>query len=732
MSPWTAPPFRFCLIMLIFSLVAGFDLPTALAADNLPPQREAALSELAETVQHTAQLPGGAAVAATLDDDIPIWCPRCFLGTDNVYSGEGIRYLVVRLIVGNHTIAPLELNRRKITLTTDRQTLTAGERPPSFREMPLEIDWHPQGHIRSQRELETPESITIPPSRSVEFWCVFAPLDASPGVPPLTLSLSFANGQNAELDLNAQQQARLGLTTEFIGPEHALQILTVHGQLNRISTGTLAAAMKGAAEQGCRRFLIAWDDAAAPSDDAIYSWLLTTVVESGRDNALYLQMPMLPAVIDLGLANLPEENRDLFVAGDASATHIFERSDEAAIALLRDIYDHVDRAVVLEQVRDGHPWSQQAALETAGNRLGTDALPLLLELSRRESGPLRRAALIALGQQQSPLAVERLKQVALGTDATDAIAALRSLMTGASPGDRQLVLELLDSPLSVPPVARIDLLAETYHPDWNPVLAAAVQSPLPEVRERALTALRQLGHPDLVEMAIEALSDENQSVRESAFSVLVDRTDHRSEQAALKFALDQLAQGRVPPSALTLIERLRASEAAPLLLKQIRSSTLPRETLIVTLGTIGTDDDLRALLNEMQDLSAEEQVAALEFAPVLSTAAQLELARNAASSDEVILRVAALELLKRIGTDDVVQILKMMYAQGPDDEREMVCMTLGEIGLDAAVQALRTLRQQAVQEDDSEALNAVDQGLRNWRSRLLCRIRPDSFQRGRS
>jgi HEAT repeat protein len=701
--------------LLVFSVLCG-GVPAGLD-DDLTPLWNADAEHVRQLILHAAQRPGGEEARKFLDAPVVLWVERCFLGSENAYSGEGIRYVVARLAVGNFTESKLVLKRDQIHLQAGSRTLHIGEKPSSFRDIPLEIDWHANDHLRSQSQLATPRQIEIPGGKSAAFWCVFAGLDAVPAIPDLLIKLDFEGGRQAELNINAQQRSRLALTQERIGPAGALAVFHIHGQLNRVNARTLAEKCRLITEQGGERILIDWAAQAQPSDEVLYSWLLTAN-KVGNENLLLAQLPQLPRLHQIVLAEIPQENRDVTEWEEADDC-VFARPQAAAMAALREIYEQIDPRTALDELQSGHPWSQQAALLVAGDRLGPEALPQILRLVQVEDQDLRRAAILALGAQSAPEARARLMQIVTGKSPGDAESAFRSLLSNESPGHEALVLKLLADPqLRIPRSDVLRMLADAYRPAWNDDLSAAVGDADPSVRRIALEILSRLGHPDLTRLCITALRDPDEDVRETAFKVLVNRSDRTSEQAALAYAIQRLRDGHATEPILDFIERLRETRAAPLLLALLDKADTPHARLIEVIGEVGSSEHLRELFQRWDRLHPDEQVAALDLASELPITLRLEIARQASQSKEQGVRNAAIQVLKTVGTDQALDVLDQMLAKAPEQEREVICMTLGEIGSDSAIQRLREYRERSLQGGETSALSAVDQALRLWQARL--------------
>ncbi|WP_437228818.1 HEAT repeat domain-containing protein [Planctomicrobium sp. SH661] len=675
--------------------------------------------EIRQQILRTAGLPGGESVRKLADGPVLLWVERCFVGTDNVYSNEGTRYAVLRLEISNPGTEELQIKRENITLRVGGDTFKLGPRQGLLRDMPLQIDWHEHGHIRPQSQLRTPKTIKVPAGKGVAFWCIFAGFDPLPVIPEMTLVVESESGGKWELDVNAQQNARLGLTSQRLGPHDALTVFTIHGQLNRINSVLLANEMTAASEKGGNRFVIEWTDDARPSDEVLLNWLLTSTMQTGEVNPLTLSLPTLPVSHQCVLSGLPSENEDAGIWGDVVAD-ISKNTQDAVIVALKDIYERADPAIVLDEIRTGHQWSKVAALRSAGDRLPADALPLLLELSRKENSDERIAAILALGYQSQPSANAALSQFAQSKDETVARAAFEALLSTSNPFRRARVRELLkEGQVALPQSEILKLLAAQYHPDWNADLIQAIQSDDPEVRCVALKSFSQIGHADLNRFCREALKDSDEKVREQAFQILIDHPDRASEQAARDYALKRLNEGHVDDSILDFIETIRETRAAPALLAAMSQNERQRHRMIEVICEIGTSGHLQAILDGLDKYTEDEQVAALNLVYRLSVPTQLQAARKALTSDRAAMHDAAIEILKSVGNDEAVTILgDLLISKDPKRNVDLICMALGEIGTGSAIRGLREFQEQAALEDNHNGLRAAIAGLQLWRSRL--------------
>lgn len=661
--------------------------------------------------------PGGQVVAELADRPVLLWVERIFVGSSDVYSGEGFRYAVLRISVGNTTDKEIEIHREKIFLDVAGTRIEAGAGSNRrYRFAPVEVDWTYGENPIPYGKLESSRRIIIPSGQAATFWCVFFGLESVQAIPSMKLELEAEDGTKHSLDLIAQQNARLALTEQQLGPGNSLTLFTIHGQLNRVNAALLAQRLNRASEQGRKRFLIDWAPGATPSDEVLFSWLVSTVVPEDVGNSLLQQLPPLPTVRQIALCRLPSGN-ERALEWDDGRRHIFETPEAGAVSLLKEVFDRVDAATALREIQTGHPLSQYAALSLTAPRLGPVSVSTLMKLAQGAPSDLQRQAVLALGYQ--PKAEDFLLKMLKEGDRETAELALRSLVSVASDSRLQSVVSVLDDPeLKLSSEWTLPILAEAYSPAWDSYLTKCVTDPRPDVRKSAIQVLKRVGHRDLSQICISALADEDASVAEIAFQVLSVSADQSSQQAALKFAMEQLKSGNLTPGILSLLERKRESRAAPLLLDSMAKSQVPRARLIEAIGVLGTDNDCRQVLKMFEGFDAEEKEAALNLTARMSTDVQLEFSKRVFTTHDQLLRATAIQLLKNLRTDAAIQLLGEALATAEGDEVGQICESLGDIGTPVAVEQLRRFRTHALEAKNVPGIQIADAGLKRWRSRL--------------
>lgn len=697
---------RWLLFAVVVPCLAALPMREAAAQ---PDRRDRVETETIADVEARAaalrSLPGADARVPGLEGTVALWAERPFLGIDNAYSGDGVRYLVVRLIIVNRGSEPLTIRRDRIVLKADQQSLNIGGGARHFRGMPLEVD----RDILPQSALRTPEIISVEAGTASSFWCMFAGIEKAPVTPDLKIAVSLADGDEIAFDLSAQQASRLGLEETRLGPRNCLAVLTIHGQLNTINAGQLAARFEALFQQGKRRVIVTWSESALPSDELLLGWLLAGAAEN-REDPLYLTMPSLAPLPMIRLAQLPEENREA-ATWDEAREFVFHRIEDAVVDTLGDIFGNLPEQELLAELNSGHQLSRQALLRTAGGRLSSAALPLLLSLTRDEDPVKRRSAYPALARQRDPRSRPPLMAAALNDDPAESQAALQALLEGDRDCIQAVEALLGDSRLPLDKAILIDLLRTHYRPEWMPFVRSAVDDPEANVRVAALRALRDLGHRELIQCCVAALRDPKEDVASAAFEILVSSQDSRGRGASLDYALTKLKLGEFDETVLRLLEAARETRAAPIALqwleRWIEQEGGNRVRLIEFLGEVGSESEVRRLLEQWDRFNSEEQAAICELALLLPDDERLAQARRAVASEHFAVRYAGMELLKDPPSPESLAVLEELLDRATPDELELVADGIGELGTPEAIAVLRKYRLARQTSEDAERILAV-------------------------
>ena len=93
----------------------------------------------------------------------------------------------------------------------------------------------------------------------------------------------------------------------------------------------------------------------------------------------------------------------------------------------------------------------------------------------------------------------------------------------------------------------VKILAENPRPIWSETIYEFLNDESSnEYRAEALQALNRIGHPKLLEVLKESLQNRDDEIRQIAFAILASRNEPESEQLALEYTLQYIAEA--PPT----------------------------------------------------------------------------------------------------------------------------------------------------------------------------------------
>lgn len=682
------------------------------AQGEVPPPELREVSEVAQEIQQASSLPGAALIAETLRAETAIWIDRIHIGRDNAYTPDSNKYLTASLTILNRGATPLEIQAGQTTLLGWNKTYSVHSDASDVRDMPIQVE----RESRMLSELNTPDELTVPAGKSVSFEVFFLNVQQGNTVGPLLLHVPLKSGGVLEVDIRAQQRARLGIESARMGPEAVLGLVTIHGSLNTVNAEDLADEIRTLIDDGVQRMVITWADNAAAMAPDLVDWLLERAAGDSRD-PLYEQLPHFPTPNSLALAALPEVNRE--DGGYDENETLFATADAAVQHALRELYTVIDAAYLSKEIRSGHPFSQRAALaalELRQDRLSLNNLfPVLSQLYDSVDEQTRKYVLLAIGQQRDPGMLDMLASVVTEENATDAAAGFAALLKSPVPEAVATLEEIIESRSARFAYARqIEMLGSDYRREWNPFLLDALQDSEADVRAAAIRSLVKVGHRRIIDHLRDALADPDEHVRNVAFAALVQRTDSASEQLALEHALQLLQQGEVHENVLEIVRRTRDLRTARHIVEQIRHHSEHRSQLLNVLEDVGDERALRDLLQIDEQLTSGQRIQLYQLVVTFDLPEQTDIALKALRAEEQEIRQIGIEMLVQQATDEAADAIFQLYPDATPPEATVICFALGRIGTERAARHLKQIRQSAFESADEERLEAAKDGMRIW------------------
>lgn len=636
-----------------------------------------------------------------------------YLGRAYDGTSQGTRFFAAHVILVNLTPHPVALEpQRDVKLQANGESHELGDIPAAMQYQPVRIG----DRTAPVKDLQPPQTLHVPSGKAAGMWVVFTQLPRGPDVPKLMLRVKA--GQDIS-NLNVTEYARrlLKLDVQRIGPRKCLALLTIAGELNTVNAGSLVERLNGLVLDDVRRVVIRWTDAAAPLDADILNWLQQSAAQVEGGNAVNNGMPVLPTSLrELDLARVPNytnHNNSSLLQGDnvltpLSSSWIHHSDAEAVTAALATAYHVLPTDELLAEIEHGHRLSRVAAITVGGGRLPSLKLPLLLQFADDDDPLIQQAALTALRRFGEQSAIDTLLSYAhkntepLSTTAVDSLAASRYAAA------HQALLQMLATEKAESQKRIVSALARHPRPLWAETIYKFAQDDRSDVAVEALQALARIGHPRLLDVLRQSLDKDNRTLQETAFRVLVSRTDPDSEDLALNYTLDRLKTSPPTPPMTALLNRTKDHRAVPLLLSHLDRSSADRTAIIQVLATVGDRSVAEALVKKYPDLNTSEQAAALQALDGLKSPEFRRLAGEALLTGERSLVHTASEGLQNDGSPEAVRLLAAALESSESSTTwSYVANALSTLATPQARAALRKALNTGNQNKRVYALNAL-------------------------
>lgn len=628
------------------------------------------------------------------------------------------RFFIAKLTLINLTAEPKSVESSQITLDADGNSLKNGVVDPQIPNYGINIGQQ----SFSLNQIKPTASLKINPGQSGTTWIIFSGLPRGPGLPKLKLSIAGGD-KPLEIDINAWAMSKLDVSSKRLGPRGCLALLTIGGELNALSYGALVEELERLVTQKVTRVVVRWAE-GAPAIDLNLSYQFIGMAQSlGRTETTNSQLPSLPqSFTEFRLAELPGANQQLSNYGInnfgpalsstamANASIVHKTTSDAVVAALRTAYEVVQRPELLEDIRSADPLTRAAALAAGGGRLGSEHVPLILQLADDNDPALQKAALLALRHFGDPEVIEKLLGYARKNAEPLASMAVESLAGSRYSAAHDALLGLLEREGADSRKSIVKVLAQNPRPIWSETIYRYVRDPQGGLGIDGLQALVRVGHPKLAEVLKDALQSRDTIIRDTAFNELVNQADSASEQTALQFTHTHLDSAPPTPAMLAFLTKTKDQASVPLLLKHLKTNSADRTGLINTLAQIGDQSVAEALVEQYASLRTNEQSAVLGVLGQLKSPAFLKLAGPALESQDASVANTVCQWLQNDGSNAAIKLLIQAFEK--TTQPNTITYTANALGQVANAEARAAIRK-ARSSSDAHKQAMARQALQN-------------------
>lgn len=625
-----------------------------------------------------------------------------------VYQASGqTRYVALHLIVANTTGKPVTLAQDQITAEIDGENRKLETIPPDIAAQSFQVK--NQGY--SLQTMQPEKTRTVPAGGQISFWLVFHKLPVATAIPKCKLNLTLGDTKK-QIDVNAVQRAMLALESERIGPRGCLALMTITGTMTMFNTQALVDEMEQMVAQKIARVVVRWGTDAPLPEGQILNWLQNSTSTVGNvRNAMEL-FPSVPGALrEFHMVKFSDKDNSNVSYGyrmNNGPNRIHATSAEAVGAALKTAYIALPRDELLQEIREGHPLTRAAALAYGGARLDAEHLPLIFQWVNDKDADIQKAALQTLSHFGEPEAIEKLVfYVKRNAEPLSSIA-IESLAGSRFGAAHEALLELLKNE---PPESKkliVQVLAKFPRPVWSETLYEFASDPRAGLNLDAVKALVQVGHPKLVDILEAGLKGSDKPLRDLSFQTLANRTDERSENLAVTYALVQLKDS--PPDGITtqLFTRTKDARALPLLMDHLDRTNNDRGTVINLLIQMGDQTVAEKLAQKYPSLQNGEKAAVLNGLRQFRHPKFRELAGAALlSNDSSLVSTAANTLMQEGHPEGEKLLIAALDKQTTAHLLHNITNALGNYGTAAAKAALLKAKESKDANKRSYATNAL-------------------------
>ncbi|ADG69167.1 TPR repeat-containing protein [Planctopirus limnophila DSM 3776] len=627
-------------------------------------------------------------------------------------DGTGLmRYLAVNVSIYNGGAEPIVIRKDDVSANIGGKDYPFGNLPQRLKLMQFQYE---EKSI-SLKGAEPFAELSIAPGTASNVWLVFAKLETDNNVPPSVITMKSSAGP-VVIDVNRQMRSALKLRIELVGPRAVLGLMTISGILNTVNAQDLCRGYEELSLKKVERAVTCWDLSVKQVNSQLLSWLMTTAQQPPGNRPQINYLPEVPAAIqELQLASIPNQ-RDQSKRGNSSKV-VHPTAADAISAALADAYRLLPADEILREIESGHPLAKPAALLHGAARLPSSEVPRVIALTRSEDQPLAKSAVLALGEFSEQPAIDELKAIITSGKLELVPDAAEALATSRYRQHQDVLLQLLKD---VQPERRdpiLTVLSATPKAAWANVLANYTHQPQGGIRTEVLSALVVLGHPAAQGLLEEAIRSDNATTRKFAFDVLSRRSDRKSRELAMDYALASLDRGEFDPLLEQFLRQVRDPRVLPKLMARLdnssTNSTADRSGAIRLIGAIADASAGKELADRFDSFKPQERNQLMLALRELKAPEFLPLAIRCIESGDFSQASSALQGLMQESPPDLLAILeKAVRKQDSNNMQQQLMQMIGQVGTPAARELLLKLRDEAKDDTRRDYANAALLNLR--------------------
>jgi tetratricopeptide (TPR) repeat protein len=552
------------------------------------------------------------------------------------------------------------------------------------------------------------EKSTLEPMATTEGWIWFSNILFNGQEPPLTLrwvpkdesagtvvadeteqrtkERDRENGEPQNIDsgcvdinLNKvlRELGRVEMTT--LGAGEALQVISVHRNLDMLMAWTVASELQKIAGNGTGRVVFtSTPETRAVVMEEFIAWLSTMASSpDGKANSILTASPLPKTRVvfqHISMAGFRESAHRPFRVGRRSV-QLYRSVDDAVCAALTPLYRFVPVEQALLDLRNPHEGVRRAAMAGAVDRLTGEQAEVILEQALRGSESLQLEIASYLNLIPGKAAVETLLEMCLGENPRVAAVALRSLAGSREESAIAAMADVWNAGRSNPALqsAAVQAIVECQEDRWLPLVQEYVsvflkQSTAPESgvnpSDSISPALIFLQSRDdertLLEIREHLPNIRNATIQDMFLQHLMQARDPEDETTIRRCISQRLKAGQISQVVASAAAAYRDSSwTEPLLdsFRQVRGMERTAPQLFYAALQCASDSQLDQMIHQRTEFSLAHRGELLQHLARVNHAQWKRMAEELLSSPHE-LSSGVIQLLSQDASEESLLILR--------------------------------------------------------------------------
>lgn len=507
------------------------------------------------------------------------------------------QFFGAQIWVLNNTDEPVKVNLDEAELEIE-----GVKHEPAKKISPISFQYYLKGRSKSSSQLKIHSHLEVKPQAVASSWIFFSKLEDTVENPSLKLQVPCEGEKNIEIDINQFSQNSLKMDSSLMGPYNCLSVVKVAGETNSISMPILIEKLSELSNNKIARVVIQWEESSREMSfprvsGSTYIYSRRAAPQGFAQIGSTVSLPQMHVVFPKSWRLKPSTTSHSSRLQEFKVDVSHKSLEDAVAAALQTAFEILPADKVIEELEQGHPLSQRAALLHGSRQIPQDDISLVLEFLDHKDVSMKSAALVALGQMGNEDAVSTLVKYAKGDDKSLSYVAVDSLAKSSHVFAHTELVKLLANASEDLKHEIINVFSEHPKGIWSePLENLVLNEEDPKLRASSIISLGKVGSSNLLPILTKYLNAEvNSIVRDSALKVLMDQPDQESQKVALDFTVAYLEKSPPTSNMTSLLAKVPDERAIVLLLKHFKSGSISDSRLQQVVALLTNQGDQQIL-----------------------------------------------------------------------------------------------------------------------------------------